>query len=1032
MDSNPTIAWLADHCRRTAINEKWLLVEHLRVGQQWKDRLTRSGAWHINLHAKTMRLVVNELAARWLAESSLVPVGRMGLELLADQVVQELTQRQQLSYFQVNASARPALSRLLVRTYHDWRLAGLTLEQIDAQAMEAPAKACDLSLIFGTIREQLVATKQVDYADCITGVIEANQNGKLTIPFGLVLLQPEAFLLTKRECDLLQMLQVRNVAWYGPQSIVTAAASSSPTLRLSKQVAVGDVNEIRGVLQDCLAASASPTQLDTTELLVSDYERHAPIVLECVWQGLADAATPDATNAGAIVTDSSDKSLLSIDSLPITFAEGIACIYSRPGRLLRSWARWIDSDYLQSKAVQILREGLVSRPPAAESVGYARLASVLRRVPIGFGLDRYLPQIQRDLETAQRDTLHQVQRDPDFQGDYGSATLQALMLTLEPLVKLTPQPGASAATWLAAARQLLLEHARADSLVDRYARAKLLDDIDGMIAVLGPRSDIGTNVRAWLEQLPTQSRLFASTPRPGCLHVAPLEQGGASGRSRVFMLGLDDRKFPRKQTVDPILLDAERKRISPNFITSDQVAAHQQAAIDRVLARLHGVENAHVVFSYSLLELDDDSECFPSPTLTRLLEKAPPLDKPAAALSFVAEPGRPTLSASEAFQRELLSTADRNIRSAKTEQRYPRIVQQRLALQHQVSELYSAYDGWAPQAGLDLLASTAARPMSPSRLETLGTCPRKYFFARALGITPPDTWEVEADRWLTALDIGTLLHELFEEFLRELQVAGQTPDPKLHSRRLTELLEVKIAQMVERVPVHNPEAFHRQRDELLETCEIFLYKEHEYAQQRQAKTWIMEASLGSLAHSQPHASTEIDTDQPIVIELSNGRQLVLCGRIDRIDRAGSTNNPEHFIWDYKTGSDWGYDQADAIQQGRKLQPLLYTRMLAARFAQLGRNPQAVRSFGYFFPSPRAEGLRYEWTVKDLTPGNEVLESMLDLLSAGTFIATNSEDDCNFCDYQNVCGQAKALVAISNLKTETIENTQLNAWREIRS
>ena len=1022
MDSNPTIAWLAEHCRKTAIDEKWLLVEHLRVGQQWKDRLTRSGAWHINLHAKTMRLVVNELAARWLAESSLVPVGRIGLELLADHVLQELTQQQRLSYFQVNASARPALSRLLVRTYNDWRLAGLTLEQIDARAMEAPAKAHDLSLIFGTIREQLAATKQVDYADCIIGVIEAVQSGKLTFASGLVLLQPESFPLTERERELLQVMHKRDVAWHGPQSIVAATASSSPKLRLSKQVAVGDVNEIRGVLQHCLATSTSITQLDKTELLLSDYERYAPVVLECVWQGLSDAASPD----------SSEKPPLSIDSLPITFAEGIACIYSRPGRLLRSWVRWIESDYLQSKAVQILREGLVVRPPAAETVGYARLASTLRRIPIGFGLDRYLPQIQRELETARRDTLHQVEREPDFQGDYGSATLQALMLTLEPLVKLTPQPGAPAATWLAAARQLLLTHARADSRGDGYARAKLLDDIDGMMAVLGQRSDISTNVRAWLEQLPTQSRLFSSTPRPGCLHVAPLEQGGASGRSRVFMLGLDDRKFPRKQTVDPILLDAERTRISSNLITSDQLAVHQQAAIDRVLVRLQGVADAHVVLSHSLLELADDSECFPSPNLTRLLEKVSAADQPTAVLSFVAEPGRPTLSASEAFQRELLTTADRNIRLAQTEQRYPRIIQQRLAIQHQVDERYGAYDGWVPQAGIDLLASTAARPMSPSRLETLGTCPRKYFFARALGIAPPDTWEVDADRWLTALDIGTLLHELFEEFLRELQLADQTPDPKLHARRLTELLEAKIAQMVERVPVHNPEAFHRQRDELLETCEIFLQKEHEYAQQRQAKTWIMEASLGSLAHSQPHASTEIDTDQPIVIELSNGRQLVLCGRIDRIDRAGPTNHPEHFIWDYKTGGSWGYDQADAIQQGRKLQPLLYTRMLAARFAQLGRNPQSVRSFGYFFPSPRTDGLRLEWTVQDLAPGNAVLESMLDLLSAGTFIATNSKEDCNFCDYQNVCGQAEALVAISNLKTETIENTQLNAWRELRS
>ncbi len=80
--SNPTTQWLARQCGSQPLAEKWLLVEHLRVGQQWKDRLTLAGNWHINLHAKTMRLIVNQLASSWLAQTSLVPITRDGLELL--------------------------------------------------------------------------------------------------------------------------------------------------------------------------------------------------------------------------------------------------------------------------------------------------------------------------------------------------------------------------------------------------------------------------------------------------------------------------------------------------------------------------------------------------------------------------------------------------------------------------------------------------------------------------------------------------------------------------------------------------------------------------------------------------------------------------------------------------------------------------------------------------------------------------------------------------------------------------------------
>ncbi len=325
--------------------------------------------------------------------------------------------------------------------------------------------------------------------------------------------------------------------------------------------------------------------------------------------------------------------------------------------------------------------------------------------------------------------------------------------------------------------------------------------------------------------------------------------------------------------------------------------------------------------------------------------------------------------------------------------------------------------------------------MSASRLETLGTCPRKYFFARALEITPPSDCEVDPDRWLTASDIGSVLHNLFEEFLRELLAVNETPDPARHSHRLQEMLEAKIAEEVQRIPIHNAEAYRRQREELIETCEIFLQKEHEYRTVRGAETWIMEASLGSLKHSQPHAATELDTDQPMVIQLESGRAVHLCGRIDRIDRInslGQNSNAEYLIWDYKTGSAWGYELADPIRQGRKLQSLLYVRMLAARLAQLGQDPASVQGFGYFFPGPRTEGLRYEWSASQLSAGNNVLEAMLDLLAAGTFIATNEDKDCGFCDYQQVCGPAKQLVQISKLKTGTAENVQLAAWRRLRT
>ncbi len=187
------------------------------------------------------------------------------------------------------------------------------------------------------------------------------------------------------------------------------------------------------------------------------------------------------------------ETLPAVDALPITFAEGIACVYSRPGRALRGWLRWARHDFVESKAVQLLREGLLARPDFAAEIGYARLASTLRRLPIGFKLERYLPKIEEAIAHAQQSQAEYLERrdpespelpaeEPDH--DFGLPALKTLQAMVQPLVQLAPQTDDTAAVVLEKARQFLLQCARADNKLDRYARGKLLDDISSMLSTL--------------------------------------------------------------------------------------------------------------------------------------------------------------------------------------------------------------------------------------------------------------------------------------------------------------------------------------------------------------------------------------------------------------------------------------------------------------------------------------------------------------------------------------------------------------------
>ena len=93
------------------------------------------------------------------------------------------------------------------------------------------------------------------------------------------------------------------------------------------------------------------------------------------------------------------------------------------------------------------------------------------------------------------------------------------------------------------------------------------------------------------------------------------------------------------------------------------------------------------------------------------------------------------------------------------------------------------------------------------------------------------------------------------------------------------------------------------------------------------------------------------------------------------------------IWDYKSGSSYGFDLENPLKQGRKLQPYLYVGMLRHRLSAMGGGTDAVESFGYFFPNPKTEGLRLQWTPAELRGGDDVLKNICDLIASGVFLPT---------------------------------------------
>ena len=248
---------------------------------------------------------------------------------------------------------------------------------------------------------------------------------------------------------------------------------------------------------------------------------------------------------------------------------------------------------------------------------------------------------------------------------------------------------------------------------------------------------------------------------------------------------------------------------------------------------------------------------------------------------------------------------------------------------------------------------------------------------------------------------GSLLHEIFELFLKELIERGETPDFARDERRLLDILDERVAHYERAIPPPHEAVFRHEVRRLRQAARIFLLGEEEYFRQTGNRPRYLEASIG-LASERP--ATPLDTVHPVDIRLPDGSLLRARGRIDRIDQIADGDSNEFAIWDYKSGGTWKYEQDPRpFWEGRVVQHILSIMVMNARLKAIATQmPEAkVDRFGFFFPSERGAGERIEFTSAELAGGAGVLAKLAGIAARGAFLATTRHDvDCNFCDYQS--------------------------------
>jgi RecB family exonuclease len=315
--------------------------------------------------------------------------------------------------------------------------------------------------------------------------------------------------------------------------------------------------------------------------------------------------------------------------------------------------------------------------------------------------------------------------------------------------------------------------------------------------------------------------------------------------------------------------------------------------------------------------------------------------------------------------------------------------QSRLAAQARWSGRLTRYDGYLddlPPAVTARLDPLAAHHISASRLATWSRCGFQYLLQYVLRLEA--AFEPEERKKLEPLERGNLFHHVAESFLRERRERAELPvrNTEEMQARLRELAEDALDGLVAGSPPRFLFLWEREKKRFHESLRGWLAREAATAGRSTPAYFEVSFGLGETpVGGEPHSP------DPLLIDLGDGRQLRVSGKIDRIDRRPDGTL---LLRDYKTGKA-PRDDGGIFRGGKQLQIPFY--ILAA--ARLFPDHPVTDAFLDYVDGGRQVAV--EPTVVKSEDFKKLLKGLVDAIASGLFVQEPSV--CAWCDFTSVCG-----------------------------
>lgn len=520
------------------------------------------------------------------------------------------------------------------------------------------------------------------------------------------------------------------------------------------------------------------------------------------------------------------------------------------------------------------------------------------------------------------------------------------------------------------------------------------------LAVLDEEVDLAEAAAVLRELLASARASRGRVGRDGVAVLTPLDLRGLSFHTVVFT-GLAEGGFPARGRPDPLLGDAERRRVGAALGVRLPLAEHRDA--ESLLLFAFACESARerLVLLAPRTGAADGRPRLPSRLLLRLASAA--AGRPVGLDEFLSgEPLRPVwrrLAGPQAFSHDAVWVDGRERDTAlllalsstgagRVARSYAAAV---LGDQASAGRRFGAWRSarspvpgvWDGLLGAGARAALAAAhpfdaEMHPTRLERYVSCPFAFLLRDVFGLDAPD--EPGDSLEMDAREFGTLAHEILQRAYEEV-IAGDLGRDGAQTAVVSAWKEC-CAEAQGRGITGATLSWEVRRELLLEDLLETVRRDPVFADPSSRPTGV-EWRFGEAV------------DRPVILELEGGRSVRFAGRLDRVDETPFGAR----IIDYKSGG--GGTERNRIKERLSVQLPVYR--LAWR--QAGGRDCATITCVYRLVTRRGGfedlGLpqREEESARRL---RELVAGALALVDAGMF-PRSTRQRCEYCDVRYACG-----------------------------